>query len=144
MKRILPVITLMVLMMSATGCTTTQNLNTGLQRKWMLISMKEFSKDELMHAQATVDLTSKDGKVSGYTAFMGCNNLSFRLNEKTGNKVSVSRVSGTKMFCPNHLDLENQFISLFPTMNSYSVEGHFLTLTNNNGDKMKFVAADWD
>ncbi|HFK5527655.1 TPA: META domain-containing protein [Elizabethkingia anophelis] len=145
MKRILTVIGLMLITMSITGCAVTQKeMSANLKRKWMLISMKEFSKDELMHAKASVDLASKEGLNSNYSAFMGCNNLRFQINEINGNKLSVSGFSGTKMFCSNHLDLENQFIALFPTMKFYSVEGHFLTLRNRDGEEMKFVAADWD
>lgn len=145
MKRILAVIGFMLVTMCVTGCAVTQKeISTNLKRQWMLVSMKEFSKDELIHAKASVDLTTKEPGTVGYSAFMGCNNLRFQLNELNGNKLSVSGVSGTKMFCPNHLDLENQFMALFPTMKFYSVEGHFLTLRNRDGEEMKFVAADWD
>ncbi|CAM3662525.1 META domain-containing protein [Elizabethkingia occulta] len=145
MKRILAVIGFMLVTICVTGCATTQKeIGTNLKRQWMLVSMKEFSKDELIHAKASVDLTNREVGAIGYSAFMGCNNLRFRLNETNGNKLSVSGLSGTKMFCPNHLDLENQFIALFPTMKFYSVEGHFLTLRNIDGEEMKFVAADWD
>ncbi|OPC57245.1 META domain-containing protein [Elizabethkingia miricola] len=145
MKRILAVIGLMLVTMCVTGCAATQKeISTNLKRQWMLVSMKEFSKDELIHAKASVDLTGKESGTIGYSAFMGCNNLRFQLNELNGNKLYVSGISGTKMFCPNHLDLENQFMALFPTMKFYSVEGHFLTLRNRDGEEMKFVAADWD
>ncbi|OPB86210.1 META domain-containing protein [Elizabethkingia ursingii] len=145
MKRILSVIGFMLVTMCVTGCAVTQKgISSNLKRQWMLVSMKEFSKDELIHAKASVNLTNREAGVKGYSAFMGCNNLRFQLNEGNGNKLSVSGVSGTKMFCPNHLDLENQFIALFPTMKFYSVEGHFLTLKNREGEEMKFVAADWD
>ncbi|OPC06950.1 heat-shock protein [Elizabethkingia ursingii] len=145
MKRILTVIGFMLVTMCVTGCAVTQKeISSNLKRQWMLVSMKEFSKDELIHAKASVNLTNREAGVKGYSAFMGCNNLRFQLNEGNGNKLSVSGVSGTKMFCPNHLDLENQFIALFPTMKFYSVEGHFLTLKNREGEEMKFVAADWD
>ncbi|PUB35865.1 heat shock protein HslJ [Elizabethkingia sp. YR214] len=145
MKRILTVIGFMLVTMCVTGCATTQKeISANLKRQWMLVSMKEFSKDELIHAKASVDLTTREAGAIGYSAFMGCNNLRFQLNEVNGNRLSVSGVSGTKMFCPNHLDLENQFIALFPTMKFYNVEGHFLTLRNRDGEEMKFVAADWD
>ncbi|AJW63946.1 META domain protein [Elizabethkingia miricola] len=145
MKRILAVIGFMLVTMCVTGCAATQKeISTNLKRQWMLVSMKEFSKGELIHAKASVDLTTKEPGTVDYSAFMGCNNLRFQLNEVNGNKLSVSGVSGTKMFCPNHLDLENQFMDLFPTMKFYSVEGHFLTLRNRDGEEMKFVAADWD
>jgi heat shock protein HslJ len=48
------------------------------------------------------------------------------------------------MFCEDKMDLESAFGKALPTMNSYKVEGHYLTLSDENGDEMKFVAADWD
>jgi heat shock protein HslJ len=78
----------------------------------MLVSMKEFSKDELI-CKSICRFSNKESGTIGYSAFMGCNNLRFQLTELNGNKLYVSGVSGTKMFCPNHLDLENQFIALF-------------------------------
>ena len=42
------------------------------------------------------------------------------------------------------MDLETAFAKVLPTMTNYKVEGHYLTLSNAAGKKMKFVAADWD
>jgi heat shock protein HslJ len=38
----------------------------------------------------------------------------------------------------------NAFQKKFETMTKYSIEGHFLTLSDDKGNSMKFVAADWD
>lgn len=99
MKRILTIIGLMLITMSITGCAVTQKeMSTNLKRKWMLISMKEFSKDELMHAKASLDLASKEGLNSNYSAFMGCNNLRFQIDEMNRNKLSVSGFPEQKCF----------------------------------------------
>jgi heat shock protein HslJ len=42
------------------------------------------------------------------------------------------------------MKLEQDFGELLPTMKNYEVKGHFLTLKNDNGQTMKFVAEDWD
>ncbi len=42
------------------------------------------------------------------------------------------------------MNLENSFQKKIETMTKYSVEGHFLTLSDHQGNTMKFVAADWD
>ncbi|NAW50472.1 META domain-containing protein [Elizabethkingia argentiflava] len=144
MKRVVLLTVLLFSLMSIVRCVVAQDLNYKLQRKWMLVSLKEFSKAELIHAKACIDLTSQAKAASAYVAFMGCNNLSFQLKEGKGNKISISHIGGTRKFCSDHLDLENQFISVFSRMHSYAINGHFLTLTNKEGEKMVFVAADWD
>lgn len=42
------------------------------------------------------------------------------------------------------MELENEFQKKFKTMTKFKVEGHFLTLSDNKGNSMKFVASDWD
>ena len=42
------------------------------------------------------------------------------------------------------MKLEEKFGEDLPNMNRYKIEGHFLTFSNADGDKMKFVVADWD
>ena len=53
-------------------------------------------------------------------------------------------MGSTMMFCEKSMDLEAAFGKELPLMTNYKVEGHFLTLSNASGMKMKFVAADWD
>lgn len=62
----------MLVTICVTGCATTQKeIGTNLKRQWMLVSMKEFSKDELIHAKASVDLTNREVGAIGYSAFYG-------------------------------------------------------------------------
>lgn len=42
------------------------------------------------------------------------------------------------------MNLEMAFQKKIETMTTYSIEGHFLTLSDGNGNSIKFVAADWD
>jgi heat shock protein HslJ len=47
------------------------------------------------------------------------------------------------MACPG-IELEDEFSRSFKEMSHYQIEGHFLTLTDNQGHNMKFIASDWD
>lgn len=74
---------------------------------------------------------------------MGCNKLFFTSEFKKESQLKISQVVSTEMACPN-MKLENDFSRNIKTMNHYKVEGHFLTLKNDQGSSMKFIAADWD
>jgi heat shock protein HslJ len=48
------------------------------------------------------------------------------------------------MYCQDNMILETDFLASITTMNSFSINAHKLTLTDSNGEKMVFVAQDWD
>ncbi|AZB27566.1 META domain-containing protein [Chryseobacterium bernardetii] len=110
----------------------------------MLISFDGFSKDQLIAQKAEMNLTGKmeKGKIQG-SAYMGCNQMSFTSEFKNGGKLKISQGVSTMKACQD-MNLENSFQKKIETMTKYSVEGHFLTLSDHQGNTMKFVAADWD
>jgi len=110
----------------------------------MLVSLDGFSKDQLIANKAEMNLTAKmvGGKIQG-SAYMGCNQMSFVTEFRKGGKVKISKGVSTMKACQS-MELETSFQRKIETMTKYSVEGHFLTLTDDNGNSMKFVAADWD
>ncbi len=110
----------------------------------MLISLDGFSKDQLIAHKAEMNLTAAivDGKIQG-SAYMGCNQMSFISEFKKGGKVKISKGVSTMKACQD-MDLETSFQKKIETMTRYSVEGHFLTLSDDHGHTMRFVAADWD
>ncbi len=57
--------------------------------------------------------------------------------------MKISKGVSTAKACQD-MSLETAFQKKIETMTKYSVEGHFLTLSDENGNSMKFVAADWD
>ncbi|MCX8522547.1 META domain-containing protein [Chryseobacterium formosus] len=118
--------------------------NQHIQRQWMLVSFDQFSKDQLVKNKAEINLTAekKDGKIRG-TAFMGCNRMFFNSEFKSKNRVEISGVGSTLMAC-QEMDLETKFAQSFEKMTRYQIEGHFLTLSDEKGNQMKFIAADWD
>ena len=126
------------------NCSSAQIKNEHIRREWMLVSFGSFSKDQLIKNKAGINLTAKteNGKIQG-GAFMGCNKMFFTSEFKNNGKVKISGVGSTLMACEN-MDLETSFAKSFETMTKYSVEGHFLTLSDDKGHSMKFVASDWD
>lgn len=144
MKRILLSLFTVLFLGVILNCSTVPDKNPYLQRQWMLVSFNGFSKDQLIAHKAEVNLTGKmeNNKIPG-NAYMGCNRMSFMLEFKKNGKVKVSNVISTMKACQDMV-LEASFQKKFDSMTKYTVEGHFLTLSDENGNTMKFVAADWD
>ncbi|WP_336962414.1 META domain-containing protein [Chryseobacterium contaminans] len=126
------------------NCSAVPDKNPSIQRQWMLISFDGYSKDQLIAHKAEINLAGKmeKGKIQG-SAYMGCNQMSFSSEFKNDGKVKISQGVSTMKACQD-MNLEISFQKKFETMTKYSVEGHFLTLSDNQGNTMKFVAADWD
>jgi heat shock protein HslJ len=73
---------------------------------------------------------------------MGCNNLSF--GYIIGNDtITFSKGIATRMFCQD-MSLENDFTKDISLFNKFRVDGHKLILTSNEGEKIEFIAQDWD
>lgn len=143
MKKILVAFFAILLLGTIVGCSSVPEKNPALQRQWMLVAFGNFSKEELIKNKAEINLTGAidNGKIKG-SAYMGCNNMFFTSEFKKG-KVQISGVGSTLKACQN-MELETEFGQKFDKMTNYSIQGHFLTLSDNSGNSMKFVAADWD
>ena len=116
--------------------TPTQNIN----RVWMLVEFKDFKKEYFVEKKAFLDMTNPDSA----TSKMGCNNLSFSYSIKEGKLIQFSQGTATRMYCQDNMKLETEFLASIITMNSFSINGHKLILSTSNGEKMVFVAQDWD
>ena len=126
------------------SCATKPVANPNLQREWMLVSFKDFSKEELVKANAKIDLKPTDNpKIFKGSAKMGCNSIFFSAELKGKDKIMFSDPGSTMMACFN-MKLETEFLKTLPGTKNFSIDGHFLTITDENGQVMKFVAADWD
>ncbi|PRB83710.1 heat-shock protein [Chryseobacterium culicis] len=110
----------------------------------MLVSLDGFSKDQLIAHKAEMNLTANivKGKIQA-SAYMGCNRMSFVSEFKKEGKVKISKGISTMKACQD-MNLETSFQKKIETMTNYSIEGHFLMLSDDQGNLMKFVAADWD
>ncbi len=151
MKKILHYFFAVLFLAILINCTTATKQNTQpvardykIQREWMMVAFGNYAKSDLVKNKAKIDLTAnmENGKIRG-GAYMGCNKMFFSSEFKSDGKVKVSGVGSTLMACPD-MRLEDDFSKSFKNMTKYSVEGHFLTLSDDQGNQMKFVAADWD
>lgn len=142
-KILLPLFTVLLLGL-VLNCSSVPTKDPFLQRQWMLVSFDGFSKDQLIANKAEMNLTANKvkGKIQA-SVYMGCNGMSFVSEFKKGGKVSISKGVSTMKACQD-MNLESSFQKKIETMTHYSIEGHFLTLSDNHGNSMKFVAADWD
>lgn len=144
MKKILLSLFAVLFLGLALNCSTVPDKNPHLQRQWMMISFDGFSKEQLVSNKAEINLTGKmeKGKIQG-SASMGCNRMSFTSEFKKDGRMKISQGVSTMKACQD-MRLETSFQKQFETMTKYTIEGHFLTLSDDNGNSMKFVAADWD
>ncbi|WP_165826529.1 META domain-containing protein [Chryseobacterium oncorhynchi] len=144
MKKILLSLFAVLFLGLALNCSAVPDKNPYLQRQWMMISFDGFSKEQLVANRAEINLTAKmeNGKIQG-SASMGCNQMSFTSEFKKAGKVKISQGASTMKACQD-MSLETSFQKKFETMTKYTIEGHLLTLSDDSGNSMKFVAADWD
>lgn len=142
-KRFIAILTFLCLSFIL-NCSSAAVKNPQIQREWMLVSFADYSKEELIKNNAKIDLTSPadNGKIKT-SAFMGCNKMFFTSEFKKESQLKISQVVSTEMACPN-IKLENDFSQNIKKMKHYKVEGHFLTLSDDQGNRMKFIASDWD
>ncbi|SKB37455.1 META domain-containing protein [Chryseobacterium balustinum] len=144
MKNILSFLFAFFILNLVINCSVVKSNNEHYQREWMMVSFDGFTKEQLVKNLAEINLTepAKDGKIRG-TAMMGCNRMFFTLEFKSKNRVKISGLGSTLMAC-QEMNLETEFSKVFEKMTRYEINGHFLTLYDENGTQMKFIAADWD
>lgn len=113
---------------------------TTLKRVWILTYLSGFTQKQLIAANAQMDWT----QLPHSSANMGCNNLMFesKINDKT--HISFSSIAATRMYCPKAMKLEQDFMQTLSQMTHYTIQGHQLILSNDHGDKIEFIAQDFD
>jgi heat shock protein HslJ len=133
--------TLLVTFIYIIACNTVKNddKHQDLKRVWMLTEFGQFDKIELIKKETYLDLTQPQNAASK----MGCNQLSFPYTIKNDKEIGFADGFATKMYCQD-MQLENQFTKKITEVNQYAVEGQKLILTTKNGEKIVFVAQDWD
>lgn len=126
------------------NCSTQKINSEHFNREWMLIEFQGFTKDLMIKNRAKLDLSQTTDTNKKFTANMGCNNFFGQIIFKRNGKVTFSQMGSTEMFCEQNMDLETVFMQILPTVTSYQITGHHLTLTTQKGEILKFIAADWD
>lgn len=144
MKRIALAVSGFLSLAFVLNCSSAARITLPLEREWMLVSFKNYPKEDLIRHQAKIDLKApaEDGEIRG-GAFMGCNKMFFTAVFKKNGTAKFSDIGSTLMACQD-MKLEDDFSKSFETMQHYHLEGHFLILDDNQGNIMKFIASDWD
>ena len=125
------------------NCSTKNTHAENIHREWMLVEFQDFTKEVMVKNKAKLDL-SRQQEPGKFSANMGCNNMFGSVVFNLNGSAKFSEVGSTMMYCKDAMELESAFGKALPKMNRYKVEGHYLTLSDPAGNKMKFVAADWD
>lgn len=116
----------------------------GLKRVWMVSEWPNIPREELLAAQARIDLTG----LPRASAHMGCNRLMFHLAEtdplQAEGRLNIGPIAATRMHCPDRMHLEQTFSQQFPRFTRYRLAGHRLTLQDAEGRTIHLVAQDWD
>ena len=143
MKKIISGFIAVLALVLLANCTTQTKVPENIKREWMLVEFQDFTKESMMNNKAHLDISdqTEPGK---FAANMGCNNMFGSATFNTNGTAKFSAIGSTMMMCDKAMDLESAFSKELPSMTNYKVEGHYLTLTNASGKKMRFVAADWD
>ncbi|QNF33486.1 META domain-containing protein [Adhaeribacter swui] len=96
--------------------------------KWVLIDLNgEEVVKQNSERPIYLEFNGTDQKVAG---FAGCNRL-FGAYSNQGSTISFSRVSSTKLICPDY-ELENNFVASLQRINRYQIDGEKLLLFNQN------------
>ena len=143
MKKIIAGFVALVAIIILSNCTSQTNVPENTKREWMLVEFQDFTKEMMMNNKANLNLTPQNEK-GKFSANMGCNSMLGSATFSSNGTVKFSDIGSTMMYCDKAMDLEAAFAKELPAMTNYKVEGHYLTLSNASGKKMKFVAADWD
>lgn len=143
MKKIISGFIAVFALLLLANCATQTKVPENIKRDWMLVEFQDFTKDSMMSNKAHLDL-SNEKEPARFAANMGCNNMFGSATFNTNGTAKFSAIGSTMMMCDKAMDLESAFSKELPSMTNYKVEGHYLTLTNASGKKMRFVAADWD
>lgn len=144
MKNLLKISILFFVVAVLFGCTARKPDYTSLHRQWMLVEFKDYSKEFLAKNKANLDLSATKSPENQYNAFMGCNRLFMTAEFKQAGQVEFSKIGSTMMYCAENMNLEYEFAKYLPAMTHYTIQGHILSLTDGHGNRMKFIAADWD
>ena len=143
MKKIITGFVALFALLVLSNCTSQTKVPENTKREWMLVEFQNFTKEMMMNNKANLNLTEQNEK-GKFSANMGCNNMFGSVTFISTGTVKFSDIGSTMMYCDKAMDLEAAFAKELPAMTNYKVEGHYLTLSNASGKKMKFVAADWD
>ena len=109
----------------------------------MLVEFQGFDKQEFIKNSAQLDFT-RVAINNRFYAKIGCENIQLLVKFKSNNRLKIKFLSAHGNDCVEKTGLASSFKKTLPEMKKYEVSGHFLTLSDEKGTRMKFIASDWD
>ncbi len=100
---------------------------------WQLTNFASGAENQAVPADISISIKFEDGKLNGHG---GCNNIGGTYIHD-GNKVTVSGLFSTKMYCEAAMRWESQFLQWLPQSQSYTIQGE--TLEINCGDAGRLI-----
>lgn len=132
-------------MQTAISCHSAKPESTArLDRKWMLIGMPGYTKEQLAGKNAYLDMSPQKTKSGHYPAFAGCNQMTVIGNFSAKGTAMVKNIASTFMACPDGEELERTFATLLKEAKTYTLHGHYFIIHTTKGQDLSFVAEDWD
>lgn len=141
MRKLVVTSGLFVLCFIILSCSSQKRLDPKLKRDWKLIEFSDFNKQLLMQYNVGMDLAQKHTVV-----YVGCKSQQISFVVKSEKEVKIWVNPNPVESCSGEINgnLRLKLNGFLKGTKAYLVEGHFLTLYNADGSKIKFVAADWD
>lgn len=105
----------------------------GDNTRWMLTAIEQKSLN--LSEQAYLQFNTKEYTISGKAA---CNTFSAEYEMLTGNRITVSDIISTKMYCEGAMDEENQILTNLRDVIRYEIKADKLYLFGDEGLLLTF------
>ncbi|RZK41623.1 MAG: META domain-containing protein [Pedobacter sp.] len=124
---------LLALFIAVVAGSCTKNLDAGIKNssQWVLAEWP----NRVIPTAAEATLNINDGNKIGGKSFCNSYGGTAAFN---GNAIQFSQIFGTKMFCQEVAEAENQFLADLESVNSGKIDGRQLSLMKNGQVIMVF------
>lgn len=126
------------------SCKSVSLIDKNLEKKWYIVELKGYTKEDLIKNKASIEFAKDaENKLMEMRAFAGCNQMMYSAEILKGNKLKINGGASTLMACQD-MQMESNLSAQLIQMKKYSIEGHYLILSDEKGNKIKLLAEDWD
>lgn len=134
----------LIMLLFLSSCKTATSMDKNLQKKWYIVELKGYTKENLVKNKANIEfLKETENKFTEIRAFAGCNQMMFSGEVLKENKLKINGGAATLMACKD-MQMEADLAKQLVKMSKYTIEGHYLTLSDEKGNTIKLLAEDWD
>lgn len=139
MKHLATLYLIILTVFLSNSCVTKSHQNINLYRTWMLVEFRNYPKDELIRNKISLVISAEKNY-----AVTECSEMRLEIRTMGKEFIKISNFKENKNSCSENDSLTREFKEELGNIKFFTIEGHFLTLKKENGQAMKFVAADWD